>query len=108
MTSTWPRPGDALTAIFVDRSLPFEGRRTGAGGIDRDWTCPIPLILIATDYNPYTVRQALPTRRIVWLGPGDRGDIPAVVRRTGDHPVTGSGLTGLTGPITGAVGARST
>jgi len=50
---------DTLTALMVERAVPYEGD---------EWTCAIPLVLIATDYQPFTDR-ALPTGNIIWVDP---------------------------------------
>lgn len=50
---------DTLTALFSDRSRPRE---------DGDWFQEVPLILLATDYSPYTERRR-PNGKIVWLDP---------------------------------------
>jgi hypothetical protein len=59
---------DKATALFADRSNPFEGLPTANGGWTYQWELAAPLVLIATDYQPYTGRPA-PTGRIVWLDP---------------------------------------
>lgn len=59
---------DATTALFADRSNPFGGLPTGDGGWSYQWDLAAPLVLIATDYQPYTYRPT-PDGRIVWLDP---------------------------------------
>jgi hypothetical protein len=59
---------DILTALFADRATPFEGILTPKGGVDLDWQFEIPLVLVATDYTPFTERE-LPTGRVVWVDP---------------------------------------
>jgi hypothetical protein len=57
---------DVLTALMSDRSDPF----TGIAGQDRplDWQLDVPLVLVATDYSPFTDRPS-PTGRIIWVDP---------------------------------------
>lgn len=50
---------DALTALFCERSEPFTGT---------EWHQKVPLILVETDYAPYTERPR-PSGRIVWVSP---------------------------------------
>lgn len=50
---------DVLTALFSSRSKPHE---------DGDWYHDVPLVLIATDYEPYTDRKR-PSGKIVWISP---------------------------------------
>jgi hypothetical protein len=59
---------DKTTALFADRSIPFEGLPAANGGWTIEWDLAAPLVLIATDYQPYTGRPA-PVGRIVWLDP---------------------------------------
>lgn len=57
---------DILTALYADRSIPFEGLpdRVGVPA----WDHRVPLILFITDYSPY-VRRLPPEGRVVWLDP---------------------------------------
>lgn len=48
-----------LTALFSDRSRPY---------LSDKWDGLTPLVLIATDYSPYTDRPA-PKGKIVWVNP---------------------------------------
>lgn len=59
---------DTLTALFADRVLPFEGVTGPDGQISFEWTEVVPLVLIATDYAPYTECE-MPTGRIIRLDP---------------------------------------
>jgi hypothetical protein len=59
---------DETTALFCDRTRPFEGLDVADCGRAHHWDLAAPLVLIATDYQPYTGRAA-PTGRIVWLDP---------------------------------------
>ena len=59
---------DATTALFADRTQPFDGLPTVDGGWSYQWDLVAPLMLIATDYEPYTGRT-VPSGRIVWLDP---------------------------------------
>lgn len=61
---------DVLTALYSDRSKPFEGI-PGPAGIELEWTHEIPLLLFVTDYDPYVPRRQPPSGRIVWLDPSD-------------------------------------
>jgi hypothetical protein len=59
---------DATTALFSDRTRPFDGFPTVDGGWSYQWDLVTPLVLVATDYQPYTDRP-VPDGRIVWLDP---------------------------------------
>jgi hypothetical protein len=59
---------DATTALFADRTQPFDGLPTVDGEWTYQWDLAAPLVLITTDYEPYTDRPA-PNGRIVWLDP---------------------------------------
>ncbi len=59
---------DILTALLGDKRIPFEGVPTGPGRVNRDWQHVVPLVLIATDYLPFTGREA-PTGNVLWLDP---------------------------------------
>ena len=59
---------DATTALFCDRTRPFEGLAGADGQWTHHWDLAAPLVLIATDYQPYTHRPT-PNGRIVWLDP---------------------------------------
>ena len=59
---------DATTALFSDRTRPFEGLPGADGQWTHHWDLAAPLVLIATDYQPYTHRPT-PNGRIVWLDP---------------------------------------
>lgn len=50
---------DVLTALFQDRLIPFE---------ERTWDQPVALVLIATDYAPFTSRPR-PEGLVIWLDP---------------------------------------
>ncbi len=43
---------ETLTILFRERTIPFES----ADGSTPSWNHPVPLILIATDYAPYSTR----------------------------------------------------
>jgi hypothetical protein len=51
---------DTVTALMSERSVPVEDIP--------EWTCPVPLVLISTDYIPYTDRPA-PEGNVVMLDP---------------------------------------
>ncbi len=59
---------DVLTALSQDRRLPFEGVSSPDGAICHEWTESVPLVLVSTDYHPFTVRVA-PTGEVVLLDP---------------------------------------
>jgi hypothetical protein len=59
---------DATTALFADRTQPFDGLVGSTGEWTHHWDLAVPLVLIVSDYQPYTHRPA-PTGRIVWLDP---------------------------------------
>ena len=59
---------DALTALFAPRTRPWEGRSTEDGTASYEWDGPVPLILLATDYAPFTDRPQ-PTGNVVYLDP---------------------------------------
>ena len=58
---------DVLTALFQDRHVPFAGVHRD-GGPSFEWTEDVPLVLVATDYAPFTERPT-PTGRVVMLDP---------------------------------------
>lgn len=45
-------PDDALTAVMQDKTIPFAGLDNGSV----EWEYDLPLILVATDYAPFTSR----------------------------------------------------
>jgi hypothetical protein len=51
---------EVLTALYSERTVPFEGER---------WDLPIALILLATDYQPYTERVLPKGERVLLLDP---------------------------------------
>jgi hypothetical protein len=57
---------DALTALMADRSAVFAG--VSSQDDPFDWQIEVPLVLMATDYSPFTDRPS-PTGRIVWIDP---------------------------------------
>lgn len=50
---------ETLTTMLQERSIPFSGP---------SWTFPVPLVLLVTDYTPYTTIPA-PQGNLVWLDP---------------------------------------
>ena len=51
-----------LTAIFGDRTVPV---------LDTDrWDHDVPLVLVATDYEPFT-HEVPPTGNVLWVDPSD-------------------------------------
>lgn len=65
-TGMWD-PGAAdentLTALYQPRGDPI-------GPLPGEWECPVPLVAVTTDYQPFTDRPA-PTGRVVWLDPSN-------------------------------------
>ena len=59
---------DELEALFNDRAEPFMGVEGDDGEVFFNWTHPVPLVVIDTDYEPYTDRPA-PEGRVVSLNP---------------------------------------
>ncbi len=59
---------DVLTALLSDKTTPFDGIPTGPGRVNRDWSHEVPIVLIATDYSPFTERET-PTGNVLWLDP---------------------------------------
>lgn len=53
---------EALTAFFGDRTVPVYG-------ID-EWKHAVPLVLVTTDYHPYTQHSA-PSGNVWWIDPAD-------------------------------------
>jgi hypothetical protein len=63
---------DVLTALVSERHVLFTGVPLSDDPnderVDLEWTAPVPLVLIATDYVPHTEVEA-PTGNIIWLNP---------------------------------------
>ncbi len=63
---------EVLTTLIAERIVPFEGiplsDQPGDQRVDLEWNQPVPLVLIASDYLPFTERQ-VPTGNIIWLDP---------------------------------------
>ena len=55
---------DVLTALVAPRVRPWSGTDDGS----TNWQGQVPLVLIATDYEPYTDR-IMPTGKVVMLNP---------------------------------------
>lgn len=68
LTST-PVGDEQFQALLTERTIPFDPRGTvldtGDGPV---WDCEIPLVLIATDYAPFSGRP-LPTGRVAFVDP---------------------------------------
>lgn len=58
---------DVLTALFQGRDRPFAGVWRD-GEMSVEWTEDVPLVVIATDYAPFTDRPT-PTGRVIALDP---------------------------------------
>ncbi|MGB8384595.1 MAG: hypothetical protein WCG47_25705 [Dermatophilaceae bacterium] len=58
---------DVLTTLGQDRRIPFSGVTSGAG-TSVDWTHRVPLVVMRTDYEPFSGRTA-PTGNVVVLDP---------------------------------------
>lgn len=59
---------DVLTALFNEREIPFEGVTGPDGSVSVNWEHEVPLVLIDTDYAPFTERPT-PTGSVVLLRP---------------------------------------
>jgi hypothetical protein len=63
---------DVLTALFAERIVPFEGvpysDDVNDERVNLEWELEVPLVLITSDYVPFTERPA-PTGNIIWLDP---------------------------------------
>lgn len=63
---------DVLTALLGESIVPFEGLPLNDDPaderVDLEWELDVPLVLIASDYVPFTERQ-VPTGNIIWLDP---------------------------------------
>ena len=57
-----PEGETILTALMVERTVPFTELV--------EWTFEVPLVLIESDYAPFTDR-ARPDGRIIWIDPSD-------------------------------------
>ena len=68
------RAGEAtLTALLADKTLP---------SICTDWRHPVPLVLIDTDYDPFTPRPR-PEGRVIYLRPTQEHDYLASLAEAG-------------------------
>lgn len=60
---------DVYLAYARPRDEPFEGVRPGGGDrVSHEWDREVPLVLVRTDYDPFTGRPA-PSGRVVYLDP---------------------------------------
>ncbi len=63
---------DVLTALLAERIVPFEGIPLNDDPADPrvelEWDCEVPLVLMTSDYAPFTDRPE-PTGNIIWLDP---------------------------------------
>ncbi len=72
---------DTLTAIFTDRANPLpDGSLDGAG----EWTHPVPLVLLATDYAPFTEVPA-PHGNVQFLDSSTEGAFLRTLSALGVH-----------------------
>lgn len=55
---------ESLTALLSDKTVPVEGFESW----DHE---TVPLVLLATDYDPYVPDRPAPTGNIVWIDPSD-------------------------------------
>lgn len=60
---------DVLSALFTEKNRPFTGITGADGEHTVEWTHDVPLVLIESDYHPFTKRRT-PTGKVVWLRPG--------------------------------------
>jgi hypothetical protein len=71
---TTPKGDEQLQALMIERTVPFApapGTPLDGDGDDGPvWDHEVPLVLIATDYAPFTDR-ARPTGRIIWFDPSN-------------------------------------
>ena len=66
---------EQLTALFSSRAEVIDAPAT--------WDCTIPLVLIATDYEPYTDRPA-PQGNVHWIDPADERSLLLSLTAAGD------------------------
>jgi hypothetical protein len=59
---------EALTGLFAPRSLPWGGFWTRDGAARFEWDGGVPIVVLATDYEPYTDRPA-PTGNVLVVDP---------------------------------------
>ena len=63
---------DVFSALLAERLIPFEGiplnDTPDDSRVELEWGQPVPLVLLATDYQPFTERP-VPTGNITWLDP---------------------------------------
>lgn len=63
---------DVLTELFAERIVPFEGvpftDDINDERVTLEWELDVPLVLMTSDYVPFTERPA-PTGNIIWLDP---------------------------------------
>jgi len=89
---------DTLTHLMEERTVPFEG--------NAPWECPVPLVLISTDYEPFTTRQ-IPEGNIVWLDPITEVTYLQSLHKVGVlHFLVGNGVNRIVPPAFPEEGAR--
>lgn len=66
---------EQLTALFASRAE--------VPPVPPVWDCPIPLVLIATDFDPYTDTPA-PDGNVIWLDPADERSLLMSLSAAGD------------------------
>jgi len=71
------------TALGHDRSLPWSGMVDGAGESSYVWQSDIPLVLLTTDYAPFTDRPSPQGEAIVMLDPSDEATYLASLTKLG-------------------------
>lgn len=85
---------DVLTALLSEKTTPFVGIPDEQGRVTMEWTHDCPLVLIESDYEPFT-DVTTPSGRIVWIRPVDEkqyiaslaeAQIVAVAEESSDDP----------------------
>lgn len=66
---------EATTALFTTRAEVLD--------VPAAWDCPIPLVLIATDFEPYT-DQPRPDGNVLWVDPADERSLLISLTAAGD------------------------
>ena len=71
MLAATPEGETILNALMVERTVPLTEVS--------EWTFEVPLVLVDTDYAPFTER-ARPDGRIIWIDPSDEARYLAMTR----------------------------
>ena len=62
---------DELNALFQSKVVPFVPCEGADGTVSAEWRVDVPLVVIDTDYAPFTEREAPFGDNVVFLSPGD-------------------------------------